>query len=327
MSGRKWIVLGSVLSTVLLGVILWRLDWSVFSAELRHLSFAWLAAACALEVASIALRSLRWNVAAGAPLTAWGSFTRATAAGLLFNQIYPLRAGEILRLFLIGRLAQVSLGRAAASALADRLADMLLLGATALLVATAHSGLQHARELAAGAFLTSLAVVFSLLAFTRGNRLWRHLITRWTGRVSPPAQERVEGFYTEALATSALLGSPLRVACLLALTAAAFATDCAVVYCVIEAFGWALPLMAAATVLVFLAVGTSLPSAPGYAGVFQAACVFALALFGVAESQAVAYAIVLQLSALAPTLALSAWTLARHAEQLKSLRRTSVGIG
>jgi len=37
---------------------------------------------------------------------------------------------------------------------------------------------------------------------------------------------------------------------------------------------------------VFLGIGTSLPSAPGYAGVYQVACIFALALFGVGESQA-----------------------------------------
>ncbi|RIK31062.1 MAG: hypothetical protein DCC55_36795 [Chloroflexi bacterium] len=64
---------------------------------------------------------------------------------------------------------------------------------------------------------------------------------------------------------------------------------------VILAFGWTLPFWAAVTVGVFVAAGTSLPSAPGYVGVYQAACMLALGIYGIDGASAVAYAAVLQL--------------------------------
>jgi hypothetical protein len=67
-------------------------------------------------------------------------------------------------------------------------------------------------------------------------------------------------------------------------------------------------------------IGTSLPSAPGYAGVYQVACLLELALFGIGESQAVAYSIVLQLCVLATIIALAGLVAVRHREDLKSVR-------
>ena len=52
-----------------------------------------------------------------------------------------------------------------------------------------------------------------------------------------------------------------------------------------------LPLVAAWAVLAFVALGISLPSAPGYIGVFHTAAVLALAMFGVPQPVALGYAI------------------------------------
>jgi glycosyltransferase 2 family protein len=49
------------------------------------------------------------------------------------------------------------------------------------------------------------------------------------------------------------------------------------------------------TVAAFIGAGASLPSAPGYIGIYQVACILALQLYGVLESQALAYSVVLQL--------------------------------
>ena len=78
--------------------------------------------------------------------------------------------------------------------------------------------------------------------------------------------------------------------------------------------------------LVFLALGTSLPSAPGYAGVYQIACVLALALFGIGESPAVAYSIILQICVLATIAPLAGLTAYNHRGELRSVRSTLAKI-
>src|SRR5262249_37175920 len=128
-SAKRWLIaLGCALSAALLGAVLWRLDWNEFIAGLKDLRHAWLAGVFALTVASVVVRTARWRLAAGAATTSWRAFWNANVAGLLLNQIYPLRAGEIFRMFAIAHLAQVALGRAAMSALVDRLADVVVLG-------------------------------------------------------------------------------------------------------------------------------------------------------------------------------------------------------
>jgi uncharacterized membrane protein YbhN (UPF0104 family) len=62
------------------------------------------------------------------------------------------------------------------------------------------------------------------------------------------------------------------------------------------------------TVVAFVGLGISVPSAPGYVGVFHAAAVLALAMFGVPTAPAVGYAIVLHACGFIP-ITLFGWVL------------------
>jgi uncharacterized membrane protein YbhN (UPF0104 family) len=62
-----------------------------------------------------------------------------------------------------------------------------------------------------------------------------------------------------------------------------------------QAIGFDLGLVAAVTVGVILHAGVSLPSAPGYVGVYQVASVIGLGLFGIGVADAVAFSVLHQL--------------------------------
>jgi hypothetical protein len=61
-----------------------------------------------------------------------------------------------------------------------------------------------------------------------------------------------------------------------------------------------LTLVAGWTVLVFVGFGISIPSAPGYVGVWHAAAVLALAIFGVGQATALGYAVLYHASQFVP---------------------------
>jgi hypothetical protein len=61
-----------------------------------------------------------------------------------------------------------------------------------------------------------------------------------------------------------------------------------------------LTLTAGWTVLAFVGFGISIPSAPGYVGVWHAAAVLALSVFGVSQATAVGYAILYHASQFVP---------------------------
>jgi len=315
---------GCLVSAGFLAAVLWRLDWEVFAAEMRRVTLAPLALAMVAIALSIAVRALRWNLVTGVPLRAYGAFWSATVIGLTFNQIYPLRAGEVARIFMLNQMAAVPLGRAATSALIDRLADVLLLGVSALLVAGAHTGLPYAEGVAAATLALACAAIAMIILFGKGDRLWRGWFGKWAARVPERFRGHLQTLYAGAVETSALMASPLQLLRIVAITTAAFALDGAAAFFTLEAFGWQLPLMASLTVIVFLALGTSLPSAPGFAGVYQVACVLALALFGIGGSSAVAFSIVLQLTLLATFIPLAALAVAGHRNEFKSARGAAV---
>jgi glycosyltransferase 2 family protein len=324
---RKWlIVAGCGLSFSILAVILWRLEWSVFISELRHLDFIWLAAAMIFIILGTAIRSLRWNLLAGSPLTAIPSFWSAVVMGFMLSQIYPLRAGEIARIFLLSEIARLPLGKAATSALIDRVADVLLLGVCAIAVVTVQSSARYAEHFAAATLVAGALAVTGLIVFAKGDRFWRNWGMRFSGRVPARLRERIMRFYSGALATTALSASPARLAQTMALTGIIFLFDFAVMHSVVEAFDWQLPLMASVTVLVFLGVGTALPSAPGNAGIYQLACVLALALFGIDESQAFAYSIVLQVCVLAVNIPAAGIAAAAHRNILSKRAASSATL-
>jgi len=89
---------------------------------------------------------------------------------------------------------------------------------------------------------------------------------------------------------------------LVILAALILCADYGAVAALLFAFKLTLPLEAPLLLWVFLAAGSALPSAPGYVGVYQVAAVWALAVFSVPASTAVAIATILQISSLAVAL-------------------------
>jgi hypothetical protein len=77
-------------------------------------------------------------------------------------------------------------------------------------------------------------------------------------------------------------------------TVLAYCVDYAILWLFLGAFEWSLPIHAAMTVGVLLAIGSMLPAAPGYIGIYQIACLLALGPYGIGESAALAYSVVAQ---------------------------------
>jgi len=322
MTARKWLLAaGFVVSAVFLAAILWRFDWPVFVEELGRIRYSWLAVTVLCMVFGIALRAMRWNVAAGMPFAFFPAFWSSAVIGLTVNQIYPLRAGEVVRIFALRKMTPVSMGQAATSAFIDRLADVLFLGICAVVVVATHTGLLFAEKFAAGTLILAVAALTAVIVFGKCDRIWRGWSSRWGKRMPAKLTAGIHRFYAGAVETSRQVASPARLIGILLLTFIVFACDLAFYFTVIRSFGWELPEIAPMTVLVFLAIGTALPAAPGYAGVYQIACVLALALFGVAESSAVAYSIVLQICVLVTIIPLAALAAVAYREELDVVRK------
>ncbi len=289
---------GVLLSTALLLWIGARLDWSEFWNTLHSVQPGFLMLGAVGVCVSMGLRTLRWTWLAGRPARDFHLFWRAFALGYLGNLIYPARAGEILRAVALAQFAQVPLPQAAASVILDRFTDVLIAGVLMAVVLTVHGQGTYARVPGLGPFLpyalASMLVVgvMGLVAAAHWQPALQRWVTNWRGKHF--ILRGLQSALSQGLDLLAQLAHGTAIARILAMATAAALMDCAIAWVLLHGTGWDLEFMAGITVYVFVALGISLPSAPGYVGVFQAACIVALALHNIPQSQAVAYSLVLQ---------------------------------
>ena len=274
----NWLILfGFAVSAGLLWMVAQKIEWAVFWDALQRVDLLMVIGSAILVSVGIMARAARWNVTAGAPLARYYDFWRATQLGYLGNMIYPARAGEVIRMAAVRSFAGISTGEAVASAIADRISDGLLLGLmlAGMLIGSGWHSINAAMALTvAGTFgMAALA----LYCFVRWG-------DRWAGKRLAPI---LVGF--------APLRDRQRLGWIMFLGIVAFSFDFLALFVLLRAFGWAVPFLAAVTLEIFLAAGSSIPSTPGYVGVYQVACVLALGFYGVDDSQAVAFSVVWQI--------------------------------
>jgi uncharacterized protein (TIRG00374 family) len=319
MSGMRRMLLGGIaVSSVLLAVLVARLDWVEFAKSLRQVSGQWLLAAAIAMGLSISVRAVRWLVIAGVPARRFADVWYADVVGYVGNAIYPGRAGELLRIAALHRISEVRPGEAVMSAFADRLADVIVLGVAALAIASLVAGLPPALfGVALGVALVPLAVFLAFLVL--GGRLLP-LVSSLARLLPGKYAERVPRWYVQSLDYVRELRRPGILAAALALTAVAMMCDYAIMWFAFLAMGWSLPLAAAVAASILVTLGTLLPAAPGYIGIYQVACVLALQPFGVAESAALAYSVIVQATVLSVLALLGLVTFAHYGWSLARLR-------
>jgi hypothetical protein len=91
----------------------------------------------------------------------------------------------------------------------------------------------------------------------------------------------------------------------------------------LHAFGLPADLYLAMLTLAFVNLSILVPSAPGYVGVFQGSTILAFAAFGIGESQALTYSLVIHATHYLPITSLGLVILSYYGLSLSWLRSTS----
>ncbi len=310
------IVAGIVLSIVFLWLALRQVDLaglqSAFSS-LRYFSIFW----CAILLAAgVVMRSVRWGTIASQGWTEQAHFFRASTLGVFSNLIFPIRAGEVVRVFTLAKLNGTSLTVPIASALLDRLADLfMLLLATLVLYCISPIG-----SLLGSWMSTMLIVAFAILVlvtlYARSSGFGEVLVTSLLSRSLRRWPVPPDVFLSEFRKELHHLLKGLFSLWLVSIVIVIMFIDYGAFTMLLDAFHLHLAPEAPLVLWVFLAAGSALPSAPGYVGVYQVAAVWALSFFAVPASVCVALATILQLTILVVSVLMAgpgAWSMCRRA--------------
>jgi glycosyltransferase 2 family protein len=300
--GRLLAIVGFLLSFALIVWLGFTMEWARVALSLKSIRFAPFAGICLCVALAIWLRSWRLKIiSSGAPgkRQPLVAFWDATTVMYFGNAIYPGRIGEVMRAWALHQWASLPPGHAASAVVADRLSDTFVVGLFALLAIALFGLGQHRLHVAWPVLLLVFIPIACMVALVRYGEGIGHLLARYSHKFPLGLADRIPRWYNQALVSSVSLRSPVTLFSVLLVSTSAVLLDYAAFWFGTKAMGWDLPFQAAVIAGVFVAIGTLIPSAPSSLGVYQLACVLALQRFGIAESEAVAFSLAVQLASLA----------------------------
>ena len=278
-------------------------------------------------------RALRWRYLFP-PGSAPTGLVAANMIGYMANNILPLRGGEIVRVYVAARHLRVERGMSTAqslwltgaAAIVERLLDSLalvLILAVLIFVIPVPHALQYAAAFILALNTVAAAVLVVLTVAPGPSRRWLARLTRRWPRLATRAERGLD----MVLLGLAGVRAPAHVLPLLAWTVFVWVLGAVGAWTLLRAVHLDLSLTAGWTVMTFVGFGISIPSAPGFVGVWHAAAVLALAIFGVAQATALGYAVLFHASQFVPITLLGWIFLVREHVSLGEATRASVATG
>ena len=263
-------------------------------SSLKASEYEWTVPALAVMTCAFFIRALRWQVLfAPRRRPPFRCVASALYVGYFFNTILPARAGDAASILALNRRARTPVAEATGTLVIERAFDLLsllLLLFVSLPWLPDLSWVRAAGLLAGGLFLALGLLAVALAAFGErpflfaGRQLERIRFLADLG-IGDASADLFRGLHGLRRAKAGLLCFVLTTLSWLVL-AVGF-------WLVTVAFELGLSYGAGLLVVIAVGLGMVLPSSPAALGVFEGAVVLALAAYGIPNSEAVSFALVL----------------------------------
>jgi len=319
---KKWqFWLGVLISVLFIWLALRGLKLDDFWGAVKDANYIWLIPGIGVYFIGVWIRAWRWHYLLG-PIKKipTKSMFPITTIGYMGNNIYPARAGEVLRAVILKRKEGVSVSASLATIIVERIFDGVVmlafvfvnLGELAKL--TGASGfvgnIQQVAIIGTGVFIGAL-IVFLVAA------MFPHMTARvglwFIYRLLPERlHEKVVSLMNKFLDGLASLRSPFNVLMVFFTSVIIWLLETGKYWFVMHAFDFSVSFFALMLMNGIVNLATTIPSAPGYIGTFDAPGIAVLTAYGVDHSIAAGYTLVLHVALWVPITALGAYYLARE---------------
>ena len=302
-SRRVAIAVGMIISAVFLFLTFRDLKPDQFFASLLDVNPLLILIAVPVYFVAVAVIALRWQyLLRSVKLVPLRALTELVTICYMGNGIYPLRAGEALRIYLVWRNHQVPLASAAVIAMIERSLDGLVMLAFILfslpIIDFQAPEIDVIVALASPLFICA-ALIFFFMAVN--PRLFRR-IARAVLKILPPGlSKRVSTISEDMITGLAGLRRPNQ---LFGTVSSSFATwfiEAGVYWIVMFAFGLDLNFAVALLVMGAVNLAGVVSAAPGQVGIYEFVVSAILIALGIPPAVAASYAIVVHLVIWIPT--------------------------
>ena len=319
---KKWqFWLGVLISVVFVWLAVRGLKLEDFWVAVRKANYIWLLPGIGVYFVGVWVRAWRWHYLIG-PMKKipTGTMFPITAIGYMGNNIYPARAGEVLRAVILKRKEGVSISASLATIIVERIFDgvvmlaFVFLNLTELANLTGSSGfvgnIQQVAVIGTGVFLSALLVFLAAAMFpqvTMKIALW--LLVRLTPQRMHTRLSSITNRFLDGLAS---LRSPSNVLMVFLTSVVIWLFETGKYWFVMHAFDFNVSFFALMLMNGIVNLATTIPSAPGYIGTFDAPGIAVLTAYGVDQATAAGYTLTLHVALWLPITLLGAYYLARE---------------
>jgi uncharacterized protein (TIRG00374 family) len=335
-------VVGVGISAIFLWWALAGLELNEFMEALREARFLWIVPGVLAYFVGVWARTWRWHSMirhlADVPMR---PLFRIVCIGYFGNNVYPLRAGELLRSYVLKREYNVRMSASLATVAIERLFDgltMLAFVFVALPFVTLEAeGLVKYQPWIVGLTALFLVALVTFLAIANRPQLVRRLATPpaellgrgWLAIGAgvgdddlPALRDRLLDFVDRFLMGLDSLARGRDVARIFATSVLVWLAETVKYWFVMHAFeGLAVSFFTLVLMNGVVNLATSLPAGPGHVGTFDGPGIAVLEAAGVGQALATAYTIVLHVALWLPVTALGGWYLWRSHISLRQAQR------
>jgi len=300
---------------------------------LRTARYGWLLPGIAVYFVGLYLRAWRWHYllrpVRNVPTR---ELFPVVTIGYMGNNIFPARAGEVIRAVLLRQKYRVPVSASLATILVERVYDgVVMLGFVFLnlpelarLAGSASGFVGDLQSLALWgsiAFLGALALFLAIGMFPERAEAW---LTRVVAPLPPRWQERILKPGRAFLQGLRALGSPWEALMVFVTSVSIWLLETAKYWFVMHAFDFRVPFFALMLMNGVVNLATTLPSAPGYVGTFDTPGIAVLVAYGVDKAVATAYTFTLHAALWLPVTALGAYYALREGLRLRDVQQMQV---
>ena len=319
---KKWqFWLGVLISIVFIWLSLRGLKLTEFWGTVQKANYFWLIPGIGVYFIGVWVRAWRWHYLLR-PIKEIPTKTMfpITTIGYMGNNIYPARAGEVLRAVILKRKEGVPVSASLATIIVERIFDgvvmlaFIFVNLSELAKLTSASGfvgnLQQVAVVGTGIFLGALFFFLLAAMFPQVTAKIGHWMI---GRLTPKKMhDKIIGIMNKFLDGLAALRSPFNVLMVFLTSVIIWLLETGKYWFVMHAFNFNVSFFALMLMNGIVNLATTIPSAPGYIGTFDAPGIAVLTAYGVDQATAAGYTLTLHVALWLPITLLGAYYMTRE---------------
>lgn len=314
---QRWtaLALGLAVSAVFLFIGLRGLELEEVWADMKQVRIGWLIIGALVYFLAVWGRTWRWHYLLRSlkPVSLKALFP-VVVIGYMGNNLYPFRAGEVIRAYVLKRNEDVSITASLATIVIERVFDglvMLIFVFVALPFADFKADWLRDIVFLSTMFFWGAFVVFLVMAL-RPEQM-RHWYTWMFDRVLPgKLATTAQGLADHFMSGLENLRHPRDLLMTLVSSVFIWLTETTKYWFVMHAFDFEVSFFVLMVMTAVVNLATTLPSSPGYVGTFDTPGIKTLTAYGVRETVAASYTLVLHAALWLPITVLGVFYLYRQ---------------